>query len=185
MKSIMLAIRLLATSCLRLRSGEESSNAQKITPLQTHSIARSLFYAIIIVIETRYSQSIYYTEGANIMKKSSELDKQCIEKILKNINRIKSAFEHFNINSLADFQNCDLAQLAITQAITNIHESKKHMQDDTLVKLQEFDTIRLSGTRNIASHDYDSLNEKVVYEICLKLLAKQVNEVLSNEYGNL
>lgn len=59
-----------------------------------------------------------------------------------------------------------LAQFAIIQIITNIHELKKKLTDEVLLKLPEFDKIRLANARNIASHDYDSLDFEAIYTIC-------------------
>ena len=60
------------------------------------------------------------------MKKNSNIDKICIEKILRYIGDIRDCFERYKIKSHADLENERLAQYAITQIITNIHELKKN-----------------------------------------------------------
>lgn len=119
------------------------------------------------------------------MRKSAACDKICIEKIVKNIDRIKTAYAHFGIKAPVDLMNCDLAQLAVTQAITNIYEAKKLFRQETLNNIKEFDMIRISATRNIASHDYDSVNFNIIYDISVKLMSKQIKEVLWNAYKRL
>lgn len=119
------------------------------------------------------------------MKKGWTCDKVCIEKIIKNIDRIEAAFEHFEIETPEDLIDCDLAQLAITQAITNIHETKKLLRQETLDNIRNFDTIKVAAARNIASHDYDSVNFKIIYDISVRLISEPIKEVLQNEYDNL
>ena len=104
------------------------------------------------------------------MKKNSNTDKICIEKILRYVGDIRECFEHYDIKSYRDLESKRLAQYAITQIITNIHELKKKMTDEVLSKLPEFDKIRLANARNIASHDYDSLDFEIVYRMCERRL---------------
>ena len=112
------------------------------------------------------------------MKKNNKTDKICIEKILGYVEHIRDCFERYNIKSHNDLENEKLAQFAITQIITNIHELKKKLTDEALLKLPEFDKIRLAGARNIASHDYDSLDFEVIYRICKRRL---LSENVKNE----
>lgn len=119
------------------------------------------------------------------MKQSLENDKICIEKIMNYIGDIKDCFTHFDINSYSDIESERIAQLAITQCITNIYETKKNVQQTTLDNIPEFDQIKLSTARNIASHDYDSLNFEVIYRISTKLMSDKIYEVLENEYNNI
>ena len=119
------------------------------------------------------------------MKQSFETDKICIEKIINYIDDIQDCFLHFDIYSYNDFGRKRLAQFAISQIITNIYETKKDMQQATLDKIPEFDKIRLAATRNIASHDYENLNFKIIYEICGKLNSEQIKGALEYEYDHL
>ena len=113
------------------------------------------------------------------MKKSDKTDKICIEKILRYIGYIQECFEHYEIKNHSDLEDKKLAQFAITQIITNIHELRKKLTDEVLLKLPEFDKIRLSNARNIASHDYDSLDFEAVYRICnRRLLSENVKNEL-------
>ena len=119
------------------------------------------------------------------MSANYKTDKACIEKILKYINDIKTCFSHFSINSFEDLRNTRLAQLAITQSITNIHETKRLISQDVLDRISDFANIKIAAARNIASHDYESVNFKIIYDVCNKLMASNVMGVLENEYNNL
>ena len=112
------------------------------------------------------------------MKKSERTDKVCIEKILGYIGDIKECFEHYGINSHEELEDKKLAQYATTQILTNIYGLKKKVTESTLSNLPEFDKIRLATARNIASHDYDEINFKIVYDICKK---KLLSETVMNE----
>ena len=109
-------------------------------------------------------------------------DKVCIEKILVYINEIQGFFGQYSINSFEDLEGNNLVKYATTQIITNIYELKKKMSGDTLSNLPNFDKIKLSVARNIASHDYDEVNFSIIYIIC-SLLSKSKNE-LEEVLGN-
>ena len=100
------------------------------------------------------------------MKKNNKTDKIYIEKILRYIGDVKECFEFYDIKGHSDLENKRLARYAITQIITNIHEIKKKLTDEVLLRLPGFDKIRLTDARNIASHDYDSLDFKIIYALC-------------------
>ncbi len=123
--------------------------------------------------------------GADEMKQSNETDKICIEKIIKYIGDIQTCFNHFNITTYSEFENQRLAQLAITQSITNIYETKKYLQQATLYNIPDFDKIKIGVARNIASHDYESINFETIYRICTKLLSSHIKEVLEDGYDKL
>ena len=53
------------------------------------------------------------------------------------------------------------------------------MQDETLSSLKEFSKIRLRTTRQIASHDYASIDFKLVFNICNRITKDSVNDELS------
>jgi uncharacterized protein with HEPN domain len=114
-----------------------------------------------------------------IVKKSLNTDKQCVEKILKYIQNIRQALDHESVKSYESLEDTISAKFAVTQLITNIYELSKHMQETSLSSLKEFGKIRLRTTRQIASHDYASIDFKLVYTICLKLIAKSVSDELS------
>ncbi|MCL1994680.1 MAG: hypothetical protein FWG63_00570 [Defluviitaleaceae bacterium] len=112
------------------------------------------------------------------MKKNHKTDKICIEKILAYIGYVEECFRQYEIKSPEDLEDQKLAQFAITQIITNIYELKKKLTNEILLKLPEFDKIRLANARNIASHDYDSLDFETIYRLCkLRIL----NESVKNE----
>ena len=58
------------------------------------------------------------------------------------------------------------------------HALKKKLTDKALIKLPKFDKIRLANARNIASHDYDSLDFGTIYTICKRRL---LGENVKNE----
>jgi len=107
------------------------------------------------------------------MKRSDRTDKVCIEKILGYIEDIRECFEYHNINNHEDLGNKKLAHYAITQILTNIHELKKSLTENTLLKVTAFDKIKLTTARNIASHDYDAINFKMIHDICKKKLLNE------------
>lgn len=115
-----------------------------------------------------------------IMKQSIKTDIICIEKIIKYVKGIKECFEHFNINSDSDLQDTFLAKLAITQLITNIYETKKHIQDVTLQKIPNLNSINLQAARHIASHDYESVSFDIIYRRCLQLTSEKVYNELES-----
>lgn len=117
------------------------------------------------------------------MKKSPEQDISKLNSILKYLTNIKKCLNQNNIKNVTDLKNDEIAQAACTQFITNIHEAKNKLQDETNNKLTELNKIKLSGARNIASHDYDSVNFAVIFNICKQLteesIFEEVKEVLS------
>jgi len=118
------------------------------------------------------------------VKPSAKTDIICVEKILKYIDDIKDCLEHFNIKSHNDLKSTRLSQLAITQVITNICEVKKKITPETLQNLQKFDRIKVVGARNIASHDYERINFKIIYDICNMLSCDKVIAELKEVVNN-
>ena len=104
------------------------------------------------------------------MKQSNEQDIKNLNSITKSLVNIKKAFEQNNINNTNNLKNDEITQAACTQFITNIQELKKKLQDETYNKLVELNKIKLSGARNIASHDYDSIDFNIIYYICERLI---------------
>ena len=112
------------------------------------------------------------------MRPNAKADAIRAEKILKYIVDIKDCFEHFSIKSYNDLKSKRLAQLAVTQIITSIYELKKNITPDALTLLPEFNKIKIAGARNIASHDYERINFKIIYDICDMLIRASVVEEL-------
>ena len=108
------------------------------------------------------------------MKQSNKLDVICINKILKYIKNINEAYDTFQIGSADDLEKNVICHLAITQIITNIYEIKLKIQDATLAKMPLFYKIGLKAARNIASHDYDSLDFDIIYKRTCQLLKPEV-----------
>ena len=123
------------------------------------------------------------------MKKSLNTDKQCVGKILRYIGNIRQSLDHENVKSYEALENTISTKFAVTQLITNIYELSRHVQKETLDSLNEFSRIRLRTTRQIASHDYASIDFKLVFTICTMLARDSVQEELSkfieeDENGN-
>ena len=114
------------------------------------------------------------------MKQSGRVDIVCIDKILKYIWIIRNAYETFNIGNAKDLEEHDLCQLAVTQAVTNIYELYKKMREDTLSKAPSFSKIRLGlkAARNIASHEYGSLDFGIIYRLTNQLLNQTIIDEL-------
>ncbi len=100
-----------------------------------------------------------------------------LSKITKYILDIKNIYETLDINSSNDLRNNRIAQLAVTQSITNIYETKKHIQNSTIETLVYFNGIILKTARHISSHDY----EQVDFEIIFKLVKRLLNPNCKNE----
>ena len=108
--------------------------------------------------------------GVGKMKKSNEQDIKNLSNIIKSLVNIQKAFEQNNINNTNNLKNDEITQAACTQFITNIQEAKKKLQDETYNKLVELNKVKLAEARNIASHDYDSLDFNIIYYICERLI---------------
>lgn len=117
------------------------------------------------------------------MKKSNEQDILKLNSIIKSLTNIKKVFEQNEITNANILKRDEISQAACTQFITNIQETKKKIQDETYNKLVEFNKVRLAGARNIASHDYDSLDFGIIYDICKRLIKDnillEINKVLA------
>jgi uncharacterized protein with HEPN domain len=108
------------------------------------------------------------------MIKSAVTDATCLRKLLRYQDDIIKCFDHFNISSAADLQNENLAKYAITQLITNMHELRKNLSDETQSKIPLFMGINLKEARNIISHSYNKVDFNQVYSICIKLTEADV-----------
>ena len=116
------------------------------------------------------------------MKKSDQTDMRCVVRIRRYIRDLEQILEADNIKSFQDLKKSLAAKYAITQLITNIYELSDRMQDNALKNLEEFSKLRvnLKTTRQIASHDYVSIDFKPVYEVCRQLTSESVKHELSN-----
>ena len=112
------------------------------------------------------------------MKQTAKTDIIYMKKIIKYIALIGETYSKFDINSLEDLENDEVCQLAITQAITNIYEMKKKIRSEALAQAPAFDKILLKVARNIASHDYDSLDFEIIYKRTVQLLKSEVSQEL-------
>lgn len=105
------------------------------------------------------------------------IDEQCISKIEKyvtKINELYSLVEH-----LSDIQIEDgFYGLALTQCLTNLYElvikvSSEELSYKLMPILQKTKT-----TRNIASHDYDSINWNIIKRNCKSIIALVTTDYL-------
>ena len=112
---------------------------------------------------------------------------QCIEKILKWVTKIQDVFAKFEIKKYEDFESNEICQLAINQLITNIYELTKKVESGTLDKMPILKKSRsgLKSARNISSHDYDSLDHRIIYRLVKDLADDKFTEELEGMIDEL
>jgi uncharacterized protein with HEPN domain len=118
------------------------------------------------------------------MQPSTKADQIRMAKILKYITDIGECFKHFNITDHGSLKSERLSQFAVTQIITNIYELKKKLTPQVLLDIPNFDKIKLAGARNIASHDYEQINFRMIYDICVMLTSEKIVNELSGVMDN-
>jgi hypothetical protein len=99
------------------------------------------------------------------MKKSIDADIQNLNNIIRSISNIKRAFVQNEIESANILKYDELTQAACTQLITNIQESKKNLREKIYSKFLALNRIKLAPARNLASHNYDSLDFDIIYDL--------------------
>ena len=112
------------------------------------------------------------------VKQTNKTDAICATKILKHIQSVRDAFAIFKIKSSADFLSSHICQLAVAQAMTNVFELRKKLREEVVDNMPHFGRLRLKATRNIASHDYDSLDFAILFKQTQQLLDSEVNKEL-------
>jgi uncharacterized protein with HEPN domain len=118
------------------------------------------------------------------MKKTAETDRHTAAKIQKYIADIKQILSNDNIGCFQELRRSLSAKYAITQLITNIYETARRFREEALkTSLPTFSNINLKRTRQLASHDYMSIDFKPVFEICQQLMSKKVREELERLVG--
>ena len=101
-------------------------------------------------------------------------DRIILQKIQKYKSRISRLYSIIENLSPGDIEEKDEAY-ALTQYLTNIHSLLVHVSnEDIQQKLFVLYSNNLIKCRNIASHDYDSLNWHMVKELCRKILSEKV-----------
>lgn len=107
------------------------------------------------------------------------VDEQCLQKIEKYTGKINEAYSQIeNLNDLEIDKG--LMGYALTQCLTNLYETVIKINSEALtVKLLPI-LKRTRVTRNIASHDYDSINWDIVKEICRSVLKTITEEFLND-----
>lgn len=98
---------------------------------------------------------------------------------------ISDCFIDYDINSHHDLKLSQYAKYDITQMITNIHELSLKLQSSTYKQLHLFHQIELRLARNIASHDYEKVNFKIIYTVCLKIIDNDVSSELKDYMENM
>ncbi|MCL1862473.1 MAG: hypothetical protein FWF78_02775 [Defluviitaleaceae bacterium] len=119
------------------------------------------------------------------MKQGSKTDEICLVKVLRHIGDLRDCLAHFEINTHKDFESRRLAQFATTQIITIIHGLKKSIKPETLEKTPEFNKIKIAGARNVASHEYDKVNFRMIFDICTMLTSKKVSAEIRGVLKNV
>lgn len=101
-------------------------------------------------------------------------DVQILLKIKKNMKLVNEIF--IDIKDEKDLDD-NRDGLALMQCLTNLHELACRLEDDDL-KRDMFDLITnpVSTMRNIAAHDYDSLNWFKVKKCVQKLVKKYTGD---------
>lgn len=98
------------------------------------------------------------------------VDEQCISKIEKYIGKVAELhklIEHLSDKEIDDSFN----GLALTQCLTNLYELVVKVGNDELsYKLMPI-MQRTKTTRNIASHDYDSISWSIIKKNCKSIIA--------------
>ena len=101
-------------------------------------------------------------------------DRIILQKIQKYKSRISRLYSIIENLSPGDIEEKDEAY-ALTQYLTNIHSLLVHVSnEDIQQKLFVLYSNNLIKCRNMASHDYDSLNWHMVKELCRKILSEKI-----------
>jgi len=112
------------------------------------------------------------------MKKSNSTDRQCLKRILRYIGDIQQIFEDADIKEFQDLKKSLMAKYATTQVLTNIYELSRKLQDTTLGGLTKFNSPILRTARQIASHNYEAIDFKSIYSLCMTLTGDTVRNEL-------
>ena len=112
---------------------------------------------------------------------------QCIEKILKWTMKISEVLDRFDIQKYEDFEQNEICQLAITQLITNIYELTKKVEKDVLDAMPILTKSRsgLKSARNISSHDYESIDFRIMYRLVCDLTSDNFQNELEGKIDEL
>jgi len=117
--------------------------------------------------------------------KNSKREITRLKKIIRYTEELKRVIEIFKIESYTDLDDEYIALSSITQTITNINELKKALNEQTLTDTPIFQAIKTGTTRNIAAHDYDSINTYAVYNVMTRLISeeniKEIEAVIDGE----
>ena len=108
-----------------------------------------------------------------------------LNRMLDEISVIEETFNDYSVQNTAKLKQKAVAQRAVTQCITTLDALKKNLPQDTLDNLSALKSINLTKTRNIASHDYDSVSFDFVFRICQRLMESAVSDELRREISRL
>lgn len=85
-----------------------------------------------------------------------------LEDILEEINRIKRFTE--GIENYENFSKNELVFYAVLKALENIGEAVKQIPEDKR-KLYPLDWRKITGLRDILSHEYFGIDVKIIWDI--------------------
>jgi len=95
---------------------------------------------------------------------------------------MQDAFEKFAVKNSEDFEREELCQLSIGMLVINVYELTKKIDEDFYVTIPRFISLRrrLKLSRNIASHDYESLDLDIIYKLIVSLTNSEILEELES-----
>jgi uncharacterized protein with HEPN domain len=106
-------------------------------------------------------------------------DEQCLLKIEKYTGKIKEAYEQIKEMDSEEIDQ-GLAGYALAQCLTNLYEVITRVNSDKLTRKLWPIVKRTKATRNIAAHDYDSINWDIVKENCRALIQMITSKFLKD-----
>jgi hypothetical protein len=104
-------------------------------------------------------------------------DEQCVMKVEKYSKKIDEAYRCIAQMSADDIED-SLYGFALAQCMTNLYETILRVNSDRLSEMLFPLLKRTRTSRNIASHDYDSLNWDIVKQNCKAIISFVTPEVL-------
>lgn len=91
--------------------------------------------------------------------------KQLLEIILYEISLLDEGLDYYRCKSYEEFSKNPFVQRAVTQVITNVHETIKKIPEEYIIENKNIDWNKFRTTRNISSHDYMSVSFRVIWNI--------------------
>ena len=120
-------------------------------------------------------------------KKSRDVNKIVIQKIVDYCNKIEAFIERFGPN-FEDYRKDDAFQLSCSACVIQIGELTTRLSEDFKAQHEEIDWREIKGLRNIHAHEYETVDLKIMWEILtqnIPELKAQLTEILSQETKTL